>query len=270
MTPDLPYAEVIGYPIEHSRSPLIHRRWIEALGLKARYEAQLVPTGELRDYFARRRGDPFWRGCNVTMPHKEAVLALLDRLEGAAAAIGAVNTIFRDEEGRLVGRNTDVHGIRQALAGTRRPHRAVLVGAGGAARAAAFALAQWGVEEVHIMARRPEQAERLAADLFPAATTGTFGPAPPADLLINATPIGMDGGEEWPVALDRLPGHAITFDMIYAPAWTPLRLAAERQGLRTLGGAPMLLFQAAEAFTSFFGKAAPSDTYGTLGSELAR
>ena len=148
------YAEVIGDPIAHSKSPLIHRFWLEALGLEAAYRAERVEAEGLRAYFDARREDAAWRGCNVTIPHKESVLAFVEDRGDVRAGIGAINTVFRAEDGALVGTNTDAAGFYAPisdmdLAGA---HVAV-VGAGGAARAVLFALARIGIDRVTILNR---------------------------------------------------------------------------------------------------------------------
>jgi shikimate dehydrogenase len=271
MTSGVPYAEVIGDPIEHSKSPLIHNRWLTEREITADYRATRVSPADLSDYLEVRRSDPLWRGCNLTMPLKEQVGSLLDSVHRSAAAIGAVNTVRRDEHGELHGRNSDVHGVWRALDGVRlEGARAVLVGVGGAARAAAFALRRAGATELHLMARGEAKAKRLAADLFPGATWGPLEEAPPGDLLINASPLGM-AGQPWPVLpLSGLAQGAMVFDMVYAPSRTALLAAAEERGLKTVGGGAMLLFQAAEAFATFFDVTAPTSGNAELLEEIAR
>lgn len=271
MTAGTPFAEVIGDPVAHSLSPTIHRRWLAELGLPGDYRATRVRPDELADYLDRRRDDPDWRGCNVTMPLKEHILPLLDTVHRAVAEIGAVNTVRRDSSGRLHGRTTDVHGIWRALEGVAIEGRAVtIVGAGGAARSAAFALRRAGAASLHIAARRPEQAERLARDLFPLATIGGVTAGPPADLLVNASPLGM-AGHDWPrLPLDLLAPDGTVFDMVYRPSVTALMAAAEQRGHRVIGGAPMLLHQAAEAFATLFDRAAPPDTFDRLAQEIVQ
>lgn len=263
------YAEVIGDPIAHSKSPLIHNFWLNKLGIDADYRATRVTAGELPAYLATRRVDPDWRGCNVTMPLKEAVLPLLDTIQRGAAAIGAVNTVRRDADGRLHGRSTDPHGIWRALDHRGPFARAVVIGAGGAARSAAFALRRLEIERLHIMARHEAKATALARDLFPGATADSLGPPPACDLLINATPLGMSG-HPWPgLSLANLPPTACVFDMVYVPARTALLIDAEARGFATVGGAKMLLHQAAEAFATFFDCAVPQDSFVELEELLA-
>jgi shikimate 5-dehydrogenase len=169
-----PYAEVIGDPIAQSKSPLIHRRWLEQLGLEGDYRAALVGADGLAGYLADRRQDPDWRGSNVTIPHKQKVIALLDCIEPGAKAIGAVNCIS-PEGGILVGRNTDIEGVAAALGGTSlHGRKAALIGAGGGARAAFRYFVEQGVENIAIVVRDParaaafiEEAEGARVEIHP-------------------------------------------------------------------------------------------------------
>ena len=232
------YAGVIGNPIAHSKSPAIHRFWLKKLGLDGDYKATLVT--ELDAYFESRRGDPDWRGCNVTAPHKEAVIPLLDE----ASPIGAVNCIVR-EGGRLLGLNTDVEGIVEAVAGAARA-KVVLIGAGGAAKAARAALADAG-EIVSITRQNIEKTELISG----------------ATLIINATPLGMAHAGPMPAkllaALSSAAPGATVLDMVYEPLETPLLQAARAAGLRTVDGLAMLIGQARRAFRLFFGAEPPAE-----------
>jgi shikimate dehydrogenase len=261
-----PYAEVIGDPISHSKSPLIHNFWLARLGIDAEYRACHVRPEELADYFAARRQDPDWRGCNVTIPHKEQVLAYLDEIEPRARKIGAVNTIWRDQ-GSLLGCNTDVEGVAEAvqdldLAGSA----VVVVGAGGAARSAFAYLEGRGCTSVRVVARSPSKAKRVA-DAFelpssihsfddPVVTMG-------AVLLVNATQLGMQGQAQMPgTILQSLVGMAdngVVFDMVYVPQETGLIKAAALGGRKTVGGLTMLVGQARTAFARFFGTVPPRE-----------
>ena len=139
-----PYAEVIGDPIAQSKSPVIHNAWAAALGIDAHYDRAHVKSADLADYLALRRNDANWRGCNVTMPHKQAIIPLLDRLDDVAARIGAVNTVVREADGSLTGHNTDAPGFAEPLG--QPGGRALVLGAGGAARAIVVALAEAGCD----------------------------------------------------------------------------------------------------------------------------
>lgn len=261
-----PYAEVIGDPIAHSRSPAIHDHWLRELGLSGRYQATQVAAAGLADYLSTRRQDPDWRGCSVTAPHKEAVLPHLDRLSGAAEQIGAVNCIV-PEGTILTGHNTDVAGILAALAGIDIiDRRAILIGAGGAARAAVYALHQADAGEIVILARDPARAEPLVA-LAPgrahAASLTDAAPFRDAALLINATPLGMPHAPPFPPTIfahfPQLAPGAAALDMVYDPLDTPFLAAARAAGLRPIDGLAMLIGQARRAFRLLFGADPPAD-----------
>jgi len=263
-----PYAEVIGDPIAHSKSPTIHGFWLAKLGIDADYRACHVRPEELAGYFARRREDANWRGCNVTIPHKEKVQPFLDEIDAKARAIGAVNTVYRDERGRLVGTNTDVDGVGEALGDLDLEGQEVcVIGAGGAARAAFAALAQRRCAPVFVIARNPDKARKVidAFDMF--GVTVPFEAGTPAFceamLLINATQLGMTGQEPMPgfvlSELSELAEGALVFDMVYAPLETDLLAAARRKGFATADGLVMLIGQAASAFARFFGQTPPRE-----------
>jgi shikimate dehydrogenase len=232
------YAEVIGNPIAHSKSPAIHLFWLKKLGLEGDYRATLVT--DLNAYCEARRGDPDWRGCNVTAPHKAAAIPLLDE----AGPVGAVNCIVREGD-RLIGLNTDVDGIVEALAGADRS-KVVLIGAGGAAKAARAALADAG-EIINITRQNIENTGLIYG--------GT--------LIVNATPLGMAHAGPMPASLlaalpSAAPG-ATLLDMVYEPLDTPLLQAARAAGLNTVDGLAMLIGQARRAFRLFFGAAPPAE-----------
>lgn len=262
------YAEVIGDPISHSKSPLIHGFWLEKLGIDAEYKACHVKPEELADYFAQKRKDAKWRGCNVTIPHKQDVGQHLDGMDSKARAIGAVNTVYRGDGTLLFGANTDVDGIAEAIAGLDLTGQEVtVIGAGGAARAAFALLASSNCASVHVLARNPEKAVKAADDCGLFAVGHLFAPNSPAlcgsMLLINATQLGMTGQERMPTfilsQLDELAEGALVFDMVYAPLETDLLAAARRKGIRTSDGLSMLIGQAAVAFEKFFGQPAPRE-----------
>ena len=261
------YAEVIGDPISHSKSPLIHGFWLKMLGIDAEYHACHVRSDQLAEYFARRRGDPDWRGCNVTIPHKQQVAGWLDRLDGRASAVGAVNTIYRQNPNELIGDNTDVDGVAEALAAAELPGAEVcVIGAGGAARAAFRFLSDKRCQ-VLVMARVPDRALRVAHECGLEATSVPFRAGTnalcEADVLINATQLGMSGQEAMPQFLleetAALAENALVFDMVYAPLETALLKSAKARGLRTADGLTMLIGQAASAFERFFGILPPRE-----------
>lgn len=258
----MPWAEVIGQPIGHSLSPAIHGYWLDATGIEGEYEATAVAAPDLASFLADRRGDSSWRGCNVTAPHKEAVLRLLERLDEAAAAIGAVNCVHRDGP-RLIGRNTDVDGIREALAGLPvRGETVAVIGAGGGARAAVHWLRQQGAGAITLVARRPEAAQALGSGVEAYAVGEARQAFSSASLIINATPLGLHGGEAMPAPLlDAVRDARVSaaLDMVYRPLETPFLRAARGSGARTVDGLAMLIGQARRSFALFFRAAAPLD-----------
>jgi shikimate dehydrogenase len=254
-------AGVAGWPVDHSRSPTIHRYWLRELGLAGSYERFAVRPGEFRR-FADKIGEDGLVGANVTAPHKEAAFNACDRRTPVAESLGAVNTLWR-QDGRLWGDNTDVAGFLANMdesasgwAGQRR--LAVVIGAGGAARAIVYALISRGVERVAIVNRTRARAEALAAHFGGPTTAVSWAdlPAelPEADLLVNASSLGMVGQPPLLVDLSALPRRAVVADAVYVPLRTPLIRAAEARGLRVAEGLGMLLHQAAPAFARWFGQ----------------
>lgn len=269
-----PHAEVIGDPIAHSKSPLIHGFWLNKLGLEGSYGKSHVLPADLGAFLEGRRQEAGWRGCNVTIPHKQAVIPHLDRVDPIAERIGAVNTIVRDRDG-LVGHNTDAAGFLEPLLplldATHFYRMARIMGAGGAAKAVAHALAGHGFTLV-IAARNVEQANALAAgidgvDVHVAAIDRFAEPlafdwgdrSDVLDIFVNATSLGMKGSPPLQVDFSNLPPDSVVYDIVYAPLETPLLAEARRRGLRTVDGLAMLIGQAAEAFHLFFGKAPPRE-----------
>ena len=277
----IPYAEVIGDPIAHSKSPLIHNFWLAKLGIEAEYRRCHVPPDQLDKYLAGRRNDPAWRGCNVTVPHKEAVTEHLDRLDPFAERIGAVNTVVRDDHA-LAGYNTDALGFMEPLAdliaADMNLRSALVLGAGGAARAITFGLVDAGFT-VFILAREPMKAAALMGDaasgpswlepdayrLSNAQDMFTYG----RSLLVNATSLGMVGKPPLNVSLVRFDESCIVYDIVYAPLATPLLSAARARGMLTIDGLAMLVGQAAAAFELFFGQPAPREHDAELRALLA-
>lgn len=269
-----PHAEVIGDPIAHSKSPAIHNFWLGKLGIEGEYRACHVRSDQLQDYFANRCKDPAWRGCNVTMPHKEAVLPFLNDISDGAKFLSAVNTITRDAEGKLHGTNTDVEGVAEPLrkhvmadhSGQAATH-VQIIGAGGAARAAAIGASEAGYEDFQIFNRTADKANALAGMVGGSAGRGyaldALGPVRNSEeqrcsyIVINATSMGMHGENPVPIDLSRYDPDTIIFDMVYAPLNTPLLKQAQKFGLRTIDGLEMLVGQAATAFELFFEQAPP-------------
>jgi shikimate dehydrogenase len=271
---NLPYAEVIGDPIIQSKSPAIHGYWIGELGLEADYRACHVKSEDVADYLARRRTDPNWRGCNVTMPHKQAVMLHLDRLDSLAAKIGAVNTIIRESDGSLSGYNTDAGGflepLRPFLAQSHLFRMARVIGTGGAARAIVTALAAENIMIV-LAGRNTDKARALLDELDPdgehhAVDLAHFSQSTDfefddrqgcLDLIVNASALGMAGQPPLLFDLSHVPPGSIVYDIVTHPLETDLLLRAKEAGFRTLDGLNMLIGQAAEAFQRFFGKTPP-------------
>ena len=257
-----PFAEVIGDPITHTKSPPIHRQWLAALGLRADYRATRVERSGLAAFLAARRRDPDWRGCNVTIPHKQAVLPLLDRIDPGAAAIGAVNCIVPGRHG-LTGYNTDIDGVAAALGGSAiEARKAALIGAGGGARAALRYLLEAGAAEVPILVRDPKRAGHLAQERIRILPFGQCDSAlGGAAAIVNATPLGMAGAPPMPEPLvacvRRYAAGATLLDMVYAPLETGFLAAGREGGGIAVDGLTMLVGQARAAFRLFFGEEPP-------------
>jgi shikimate dehydrogenase len=269
-----PYAEVIGDPIAHSRSPLMHGFWLEQFGIDADYRRMHVLAEDLASYLESRRGDPDWRGCNVTIPHKQAVMPLLDRIDPTAQAIGAVNTIV-PRDGVLIGHNTDAPGflepLRQRLTEHHLLRTARILGTGGAARAIAHALWDEGFTLI-VAGRDLAKAQEIAGAFDPGfthiCTLDTFAqpldfdwgePGDRLDVVVNATSLGMTGKPPLPIHFSNLPPGAIVYDAVYAPLVTPLLAEAAERGHPTIDGLSMLIGQGRFAFEHFFGAVPPSD-----------
>ncbi|WP_375194555.1 shikimate dehydrogenase [Sphingobium sp.] len=261
MTDKLPYAEVIGDPIEHSKSPLIHNFWLDALGIEAEYRKTHVTGEGLSAYFLARRADPDWLGCNVTIPHKIAVMDYTDDPGGVRERIGAMNTIASETGGPLIGTNTDAGGFLQPLLRDKwQGQSAVLVGAGGAARAILFALTSLGVSDVTVMVRDAAKGQSLLDRAgVKGRVIGMTDALPKADLLVNTSSLGMTGQPILDLDLRPLADGATVYDIVYAPLETALLKAARDRGLKALDGLEMLIGQAALAFDIFFDAQAPRE-----------
>ncbi|RST29538.1 shikimate dehydrogenase [Sphingomonas ginkgonis] len=262
------FAEVIGDPVAQSLSPAIHRHWLEALGIDGDYRASRVSPDELPDWLAKRRADPDWLGCNATIPHKERVLALLDEVEPDAAAIGAVNCLYRRGD-KLVGANSDVEGIAAALDDTKlEGERLALIGGGGAARAAIAYAARRRVAALAVVVRDPIKAQALRSiaphlELTLLTVAEADEAFDGAAAIVNSTPLGMAGAAPMPpdllAALGNHGGSATLFDMVYKPRATPFLALAKGSAERRVEGLVMLVGQARRAFHLFFGAEPPAD-----------
>ncbi|MFD9901424.1 shikimate dehydrogenase [Mesorhizobium sp. NPDC059025] len=253
-------AFVIGHPIAHSRSPKIHGHWLKTYGIAGSYEAIDVMPGDL-PAFLSAFGENGFNGGNVTIPHKEAVFAVVKRRDAAAEQIGAINTLWT-EDGELRGGNTDAHGFAANLdeyaPGWAGNGPAVVLGAGGAARAIIHALKERGVSDIRIVnrtkARAMELRDQFGAGVSAHGSEATDELNADAGLLINTTALGMHGNEGLPADPAGLPAHAIVTDIVYVPLETPLLAAARRRGLKTVDGLGMLLHQAVPGFERWFGR----------------
>jgi shikimate dehydrogenase len=254
-------AGVIGWPIEHSRSPTIHRYWLNELGIPGNYDKYPVRPEDFRQ-FAGTIGKNGFLGANVTVPHKEAAFETCDRRTEVAEALGAVNTLWR-ENGRLWGDNTDVAGflanLDEATPGwDDRTRFAIVIGAGGGARGIIHALVSRGFQRVAVFNRTQARAETLAQHFGGTTVAMPYGDLatelPEADLLVNASSLGMVGQPPLEVDVSVLPERAVVTDAVYVPLRTPLIEVASARGLRVAEGLGMLLHQAAPAFARWFGK----------------
>ena len=247
---------VMGHPVAHSRSPMLHGYWLRTLGIEGAYELADVAPDDFAAFF-RGLGANGFAGGNITKPHKEQAFRLVDRREDAADAIGAVNTVWY-ENGALIGGNTDWLGIvlsLDAIAPGWDKGRALVLGAGGAARAATYGFRQRGLS-VSLVNRTRARAEQLAANV-PGVTVHGYDALPrlmaDADVLINTTSLGQAGNPQLEIDLTNLKRSAIVYDVIYVPLETGLLKAARRAGHRTVDGLSMLLYQAVNGFSHWFG-----------------
>ena len=256
-----PLACIVGWPVKHSRSPVIHRFWLKELGIAGDYLIQPVEPEHIHRFFTGFSTGPYV-GCNVTVPHKEAAFAAVSSREPAAAAIGAVNTVWL-EGGKLRGDNTDAIGflanLDQGAPGwDRKPGAAVVLGAGGAARSVLWALLGRGFAPIHLVNRTAARAETLAEKFGPGVRPAAWEELPArlaeARLLVNTTSLGMAGEPPLTIDLAPLPADALVTDLVYVPLTTPLLAAARARGLAAVDGLGMLLHQAAPGFERWFGK----------------
>jgi shikimate dehydrogenase len=254
-----PRACIMGHPVAHSRSPMLHGYWLRTLGIAGTYEFADVPPEKFEIFFRGLKANGF-AGGNITIPHKEAAFRLVDRRERAAEAIGAVNTVWYEGD-TLVGGNTDWLGIVGSLDNMHpgwdaKPGKAVVLGAGGSARASVFAFLERKYS-VAIVNRTLARAESLAAHAGPGASAHGYDALPKllaeADVLINNTSLGQAKFPPLDIDLAPLKRSAIVYDAVYVPLDTALLKAAKNAGHRTVDGLSMLLYQAVNGFSHWFG-----------------
>ena len=256
-----PVACVIGWPVKHSRSPVIHKFWLAEYGIAGDYVLHPVEPEKVAAFFADFAHSGFIGG-NVTVPHKEAAFAAVARRDAAAEATGALNTLWL-EDGALVGANTDVAGFLANLDDETpgwdgKKGAAVVLGAGGAARAIVWGLLSRGLAPVHVVNRDPARPKALAARFGDQVKPACWADVPSllagARVLVNTTTLGMDGQPPLKVDLAPLPKDAVVNDIVYVPRETELLQAARARKLRTAEGLGMLLHQAAPGFEHWFGR----------------
>lgn len=267
--PTLRHCGIIGYPLGHSVSPAFQQAAFDALSIPVRYERWPTPPEELAPRLLSLHNERIL-GANVTVPHKEHVAPLMDHVDPLAVRIGAINTIV-NRAGHLTGYNTDAPGFLRSLTDDAgfdpKGKRVLVLGAGGAARAVVFGLAEAGAKSIVISNRTAARAEELAAAVRGTGAGGlatlTWGQGlPDADLIVNTTTIGMKGGPgegQSPLAAKHIPRGALVCDLVYNPQETPLLAAACAAGARPLGGLPMLVYQGAIAFELWTGRKPPVD-----------
>jgi shikimate dehydrogenase len=248
---------VLGWPVAHSRSPQIQNAALQAIGLSSwRYQLLPVPP-ELFAETVRALPAAGFRGANVTIPHKEAALALADGATDGARAIGAANTLTFDDDGAIHADNTDAPALIEALPMPAAGRTALVLGAGGSARAAVWALLTAGAREVRVWNRHPDRARAVTAELGGVPVRGAEG----ADLLVNCTPVGMNGDiaafKQLPLEADEISMYTCVVDFVYSHADTPLVAAAKAQGVAVVDGLDLLVGQGALSFERFTGRPAP-------------
>jgi len=251
---------VIGHPVAHSRSPTIHRYWLKEHGIDGDYAREDVAPEEIGKFLGAL-GTRGYVGANITVPHKAAAYLALEEADDVATALKVANTVWL-EDGRLHGTNTDVHGflanLDESLPGWAvETEQAVVLGAGGGARAVVYGLLQRGFPRVVVVNRTLARAEAFVVEFGDRVTATTFdaltGWLPDADLLVNTTSLGMTGQPPLEIDLAPMQTGAAVYDIVYVPLETPLLAAARARGLRTVDGLGMLLHQAVPAFERFFG-----------------
>lgn len=255
------HACVIGWPIEHSRSPAIHSYWLDRYAVDGSYTKRAVQPDDI-ETFLRALADEGLAGCNVTIPYKENAFAAADEREASATAVGAANTLWLDERGRLCAANTDTYGYmtylaREAEDWDRRDAPVSILGAGGAARAIVYGFLEAGVAEVRVFNRSAERAEALAKDFGPRVKVLPWEDrsraSTEAAVLVNTTSVGLKGAGTLAMNFTDFHPDCIVSDIVYVPLETGLIREARKHGLRTVDGLGMLLHQAVPGFEKWFG-----------------
>lgn len=253
-------AGVMGWPVMHSRSPLLHNYWFRTHGLAGTYVPLAIEPDGLAAALKALRPLGF-AGCNLTIPHKQAAMAIVDSVDDVAKRIGAISCVTVRSDGSLAGTNNDCFGFIQSLRQTYPEWRAnagpaVVLGAGGGARAVAYALMQEGAKEIRVINRSPERAQQLAAEFGKPVTALAWDKRNDAlgdaALIVNTTSQGMVGQAPLDIRLDAAPASALAYDIVYVPLETPFLAAARARGLRTLNGLGMLLHQGRPAWKAWF------------------
>ena len=257
-------AGIMGWPVSHSRSPALHNFWLDEYGIDGAYVPLPVEPGQLETALRALPALGF-RGCNLTIPHKQKAMSIVDRVDPLAYRIGAVNTVIVAADGSLEARNTDAYGFRENLrdcAPDWNPAAgpAVVLGAGGAARAIVASLLEDGVAEVRLVNRTLARAEQIATELAVPGSRISIHPwntreavLTDAGVLVNTTSLGMTGEPQLEIDLAGLPQQAVVVDIVYVPLDTALLVEARRRGHRTVDGLGMLLHQGRPGFEAWFG-----------------
>lgn len=261
MTDDFLRAGVIGWPVAHSKSPRLHGFWLKRHGVAGSYEA-VAARPEDFEQTVRRLIAQGWRGANVTIPHKESALRMAEIVSDRAAAIGAANTLVFTPGGAIEADNTDGFGFIENLAQSagdrwRSEGEALVLGAGGAARAIVWSLLERGAARVVIANRTRERADALAAEMGARAVVVDWSdfhdPLRSADLIVNTTSLGMEGRPPLEISFASAKSTAVATDIVYVPLMTPFLESARSAGLRVVDGLGMLLHQARPGFEAWFG-----------------
>jgi shikimate dehydrogenase len=256
-------AFVVGYPIKHSRSPLIHRHWLAQFGIVGDYQPIAVSPEEFGDFMIRlKTGESGYVGGNVTIPHKERAFEFCDEADALTRELGAANTLYL-EDGILKATNTDGYGFvanldQQCPGWDERRDNAVVLGAGGASRAIILALRDRGFRTIHVLNRTVARAKELTDRFGPQVVAAPLAALPErlngADFFVNTTSLGMDDGASLDIDFSVMPTHGVVTDIVYVPLRTAILEKAASAGMRTIDGLGMLLHQAVPGFEKWFGR----------------